>query len=174
MKRKIAGLAVLAAGLLSTPAAAFEPIDGTVSMSANPGWTTGTGACPEVTWAGVLVLEGAGDVDGTYGLVLTSNDVAGVMRGPWYLVQENWAVTSEVPTLDDEGMPVTCMPGTVLLSGWDAGVGAMTRGEFWDAGFVEQAAAPFEAWLGARTYQDGMMTMVDGVPVAYDGTFRLE
>ena len=179
MKRMIAAVTALAVGAIAAPVGASEPIGGTVSMSANPGSADGTGPCPDVNWAGSLVLEGTDGVDGTYGLVLTYNDVEGVMRGPWYLFQENWAVTSEVPEFDADGMPIACFPGEVLMSGWDAGVGAMETAEFWDTGFVEEAAPPFEAWLGARTYQDGIMSMItldDGtpVPVQYEGTFRLE
>ena len=179
MKRIIAGLTALSLAAIASPAAALEPLEGDVAMSVNPGWATGTGPCPEVTWAGSLELTDTDGLDGTYGLVLTYNDVPGVMRGDWYLFQENWAVTTEVPEFDADGMVVTCMPGTTLMSGYDAGVSPTTGNEFWDVGFVEETSAPFDAWLGARTYQDGILTFGEGpdgapVPLSYVGTFRLE
>ena len=178
MKRTITALTVLAVASLGVPASATDGIEGTVKMHANPGM--GMEPCPEVTWAGTLEIAGGGEQDGSYGLVLSSTGEEGVFRGDAYLFEEDYAVMTEPLAFDEDGVLVACSAGEVLLSGWDAGVGVLPKGEFWDAGFVETATGPFEGWLHARTYQDGAFTEFiedpDGnpLPIGYEGTFRLE
>jgi hypothetical protein len=175
----IAALTIVSVAALGAPASAAEPIDGTVKMSSNPGSATGTGPCPEVTWAGSLEITDSEGQDGSYGLVLSTTDVPGVNRGEAYLFQEGYAVMTEPLSFDEEGALVACTAGEVILSGWDAGVGILPKGEFWDTGYVETASGPFDGWDHARTYQDGSFTEFieteAGVPwpVGYEGTFRL-
>ena len=178
MKRTIVSLVSMALALGAAPASAQAPIEGTVAMQLNPG--IGMEPCPGVTWAGTLEVTDSDGQDGSYGLVLSTTGEHGVYRGDAYLFEENYAVLTEPLEFGEDGQLTSCTAGEVLLSGWDAGVGIVPKGEFWDSGFVEMASGPFEGWLHARTYQDGAFTEFvedpDGnpAPVAYAGSFRLE
>ena len=178
MKRFTLPIAAVMTLVLAFPASAEGDIHGTVKMQMNPG--AGMDPCPLVNWFGTVEFSDTGAQDGTYGLVLTSTGEQGVYRGDAYLFEENYTVMTEPLALDAEGVLNACEAGEVVLSGWDAGVGLMPKNEFWDTGYVEVAAGPFDGWTGARTYQDGSFTefieLEDGTPFpsSYEGTFRLQ
>jgi len=180
MRRFLAPMVIVGVMVMALPVSAAESVSGESKMTlhgrAEP--------CTNMSWVGTLDVSGSGDTAGTYGLALQKKDdlPASQFIDGWWRWAEYFTVYDQTFEVDDEGLIVDCEPGTALLHGYDSGVG-LPDGDFWDTGYIIEAAGPFEGLEGAKADQLGTFTVFsdtkttpDGkpFPVGFETTFTVE
>jgi hypothetical protein len=166
--------------MVAAPAGAKEPLRGDQTMVLNQDMTTGDFGlygCSDLSWFGSVVIDGE-----TYGMALYP--LPGRLTGNGNVLHytEGWKVWTGEFTLSFD--PVTewfylndCTPGEYVLSGIDSGVGIETNAKFVSNGSVDEAASPFEEWLGRHVHQDGLIGPVNfdilNGALGFEGDLRL-
>lgn len=154
----------LVAGLLAltvvsaAPAVAKPPVRGEIDLMA-----LAPGSCGSVTWSGTVTFP-----DGVHGLYLAATDVAPVDRGVTMHYEESFTV------VDEPLMLGSCPDGsqTMLLTGWDAGIGVFVNDTFRANGAVTDAGAGYSAWDGHKVHMSGDIVVVESVSTL-DGVLQL-
>lgn len=159
----------LVAGLLAlmvvsaAPAVAEPPLRGDIDLMALV-----PGSCGPVTWSGTVTLP-----DGVHGLYLAATDVAPVYRGVTMHYEEYFTVVDE--PLERGGCPDGSE--TMLLTGWDFGIGVFANDTFGDNGFVTDTGEGYDAYDGRKVRMSGDVVMVELVPDVFvptlDGVLQL-
>lgn len=118
--------------------------------------------CGMVAWSGTVDLDGS-----VRGLYLSFTDVASVFRGQTQHFEEYFTVTAE------EIEPGTC-PGdeTMLLTGWDFGVGVFANYTFRDNGVVTDTSEEYSEWLGRKVRMSGDIVFVEVAPEVFMPTLN--
>jgi hypothetical protein len=174
MKRKLFVLLAIVAVLLTViaaPVSAKNPLRGeqVLALNQDADGNFGLYGCPEISWFGAIVIN-----DTTYGMALYP--ISSVFPGKTQHWEENWTIFSGEFTVED-GELVNCVPGDVVLSGWEKGVIAFALPTFHMTGIVEDASDLFEEWIGRRSYQEGEVGLVSVAGLenvfGYTGSFRL-
>jgi hypothetical protein len=146
----------LVAGLLAlmvvsaVPAVAKPPLRGDIDLMALV-----PGSCGPVTWSGTVTLP-----DGEHGLYLSATDVAPVYRGVTMHYEEYFTVVDE--PLERGGCPGDGL--TMLLTGWDFGIGVFANDTFGDNGFVTDTGEGYDAYDGRKVRMSGDVVMVQVAP----------
>ena len=154
--------AVLLTGLLALlvvfagPAMAKQPLRGDTYMKA-------PSDCGTVAWSGTVDFG-----DSVHGIYLSFTDVASVYRGQTQHYEEYFTVTE--PVL----VPGSCPTGdeTVLLTGWDFGIGNFANLTYRDNGVVTDTSPDYSEWLGRKVRMSGDIVFVGAVPTL-DGVLQL-
>ena len=155
--------AVLLTGLLALlvvfagPAMAKQPLRGDTYMElAPPG-------CDNVAWSGTVDFGGS-----VHGIYLSFTDVASVYRGQTQHYEEYFTVT-ELPLA-----PGSCPADdvTMLLTGWDFGIGNFANLTYRDNGVVTDTSPDYSEWLGRKVRMSGDIVFVGAVPTL-DGVLQL-
>jgi len=155
-------LAVLLTGLLALlvvsagPAVAKQPMRGDFYLEpAPPG-------CGMVAWSGTVDFGGS-----VRGLYLSFTDVESVFRGQTQHFEEYFTVT------DEEIEPGTCpVDETMLLTGWDSGVGVFANYTFRDNGVVTDTSEDYSEWLGRKVRMSGDIVFVEVAPADFMPTLN--
>jgi len=180
MRKTLIGLTTLALLATAAPAGAQDSVTGAATMDRHGG----AEPCTHISWVGTMGIDGHGDMDGTYGYALSkAEDIpATVIADGWMRWAEYFTLYDGLFERDADGLLVSCEPGTVLLHGYDSGVG-LPDGSFWDTGYIIDASGPFEGMDGARADQLGVFTvwheeatMPDGkpAPVAFTADLTVQ
>ena len=136
-------LAVLLTGLLALlvvsagPAVAKPPMRGDFDLMLVPPET-----CGMVAWSGTVDFGGS-----VHGLYLSFTDVASVFRGQTQHFEEYFTV------VDEPLAPGSCPDGsqTMLLTGWDFGVGVFANYTFRDNGVVTDTSPDLQRVAGTQS-----------------------
>jgi hypothetical protein len=174
MKRKLLTFLAIVVALsvvVAAPVSAKKPLRGeqVLALNQDAEGNFGLYGCPGISWFGAIVLDGT-----TYGMALYP--ISSVFPGKTQHWEENWTIFSGEFTVED-GELVNCVPGDVVLSGYEKGVIAFALPTFHMTGVVEDASGPYEEWIGRRSYQEGEVGLVAvaGLEMVfgYTGSFRL-
>lgn len=170
MKRRLSVVLVLVvvlALLLAIPVSAKKPLEGDMELYFNLGFGNPEAPCPGLTWAGTVELDGV-----VYGMAFypTGEKDVGKVHHYW----EDWYIYDTPFEFMGGAVLDECVPGEIVLAGTDKGVFSPNI-KYRMSGTVDQAAEPFEEWLGRRVYMAGIGNFdpITGAPVTAPGTFRL-
>lgn len=163
----VLGMIVVLSLIASIPASADDPSHGhqppsgdqVMVLNDNPDPygepMPGLYGCEDISWFGTIVIDGR-----TFGMALYANPD---YVGPPGTYGEYWKIfTGKFKTKD--GMLKRCVPGKVLMAGYDEGVIDFGTFYFESFGTVDDAVGYFKWWDGYTARQDGFIQ--PGVSVA--------
>lgn len=161
---RLAAVLVLTLGV-AAPAAANAPLYGEMDLHWNDGFTDASTACPAITWAGNIEIDGA-----TYGMTFVPTGGSDTGKASHFV--EDWAIY-DAPFEFTGGVLEVCAPGDVVLAGDDSGV-VGPNDKYRMNGTVSTAEGAFADWMGRRVHMAGLILWkADGWPEAAPGMLRL-
>lgn len=175
MKRKLSVVLamVVALTLISiVPVSAKAPLTGEMELDFNLGFGDGTTPFPQFSWVGTVTIDGH-----EYGMsfepVGTGKPFSSDPNTTVHFFEEIWTIYEGEVTFDG-GVLTEFDPGPVVLRGYDVGITNLANNKYHMNGSVEEAASPFEEWVGRNVHMSGdVLWYPFGAPQFAPGTFRI-
>lgn len=175
MRRRLAILLLLALTVSlfpATSAAAKVPLIGDMDLQFNLCWPGPQDVVPE--WVGTITIDSE-----EYGMAFfaigTGKPFEAARPGSAFHFGEIWKIYESLDfSFDAAGCLSTFEPGPVVMWGYDTGLTNMANSKYHMNGSVEEAAYPFEEWVGRSVHMGGVIEWYPfGAPQFAPGTFRI-